>query len=120
MKLFATLLAILAMALPLTAKERLVLYARLTSNVMVDLSDGSKWQMDKGDCFPVIAYKESHTKLILRLASAQFAVPADKAEIVPDKQVADALEKYRANVNTYLNGAADQWRDKAEDKQEKK
>jgi hypothetical protein len=114
--LWCLLLLALLPVLPASAKERIVLYARLTDNLLVDLTDGSRWQMDKGDCFPVVAYKEAHTKLILQLAGAQFMVPTNKTQIVPDKEIPAALEKYRANVNTYLNGFSNRWRTEAEGK----
>jgi hypothetical protein len=116
MKVIVCLLAMLGAVLPALASERVHLYARLTEDLLVELTDGSKWRMDKGDCFPVIAYKEAHTKLILQLAGSQFMVPAAKAVIVPAKEEADAVVKYRANVNTYINGYANRWRTEAEKK----
>ena len=113
MKSFVCLLGLLG-ALQASAAERVLLYARLNADLTVELTDGSKWKMDKGDCFPVVAYKEAHTKLILQLAGAQFMVPASKANIVPEKEEAQAVEKYRANVNTYINGYANRWRNEAE------
>lgn len=114
MKVLVCLLGFLGAFLEASAAERVLLYARLTDNLIVELTDGSKWSMDKGDCFPVVAYKEAHTKLILQLAGAQFMVPANKAKIVPDKDQADAVLKYRANLNTYINGYANRWRTEAE------
>ena len=114
MKVLVCLLGFLGAFSSLVAAERVLLYARLTENIIVELTDGSKWSMDKGDCFPVVAYKEAHTKLILQLAGAQFIVPANKAKIVPDKEEPDAVLKYRANVNTYINGFANRWRNEAE------
>lgn len=113
MKVLLSLLLLLFAALSGQAGERVLIYARLTDGLLVDLSDGSKWKMDKGDCFPVIAYKEAHTKLILQLAGAQFMVPAAKTQIVAEKDSADATAKYRANVNTYLNGYANRWKSEA-------
>ena len=111
--LFAMLFATL---LPLTAGERVELYAELTEAQHVQLTDGSKWQMDKGDCFPIVAYKESHTRVILQLAGAQFMVAEKVTRVVPEKQVPAAVEKYRANVNTYINGFAARWKSEAEKK----
>ena len=113
MKSFVCLLGLLG-ALQASAAERVLLYARLNADLTVELTHGSKWKMDKGGCFPVVAYKEAHTKLILQLAGAQFMVPASKANIVPEKEEAQAVEKYRANVNTYINGYANRWRNEAE------
>lgn len=114
MKVFVCLLGLLGALLQGSAAERVLLYARLNDSLLVELTDGSKWKMDKGDCFPVVAYKEAHTKLILQLAGTQFVIPAAKANIVPDKEAAQAVEKYRANVNTYINGYANRWRNAAE------
>ena len=79
MKSFVCLLGLLG-ALQASAAERVLLYARLNADLTVELTDGSKWKMDKGDCFPVVAYKEAHTKLILQLAGAQFMVPELRAD----------------------------------------
>jgi hypothetical protein len=96
------------------AGERVTIMAELTETTPVQLSDGAKWNMDKGDCFPIIAYKESHTVVILQLAKASFIVPANKIREVAEKDLARAQTNYRANVNTYLNGYAARWRSAAE------
>ncbi len=114
MKAITVLLLLLAAVLPVKAGERVTLYATLLEGTPVELSDGSKWQMDKGDCFPVVAYKESHTVVILQLASVTFAVPAAKTREVTKKEVPAAIVSYRANVNTYINGYAARWRAAAE------
>jgi hypothetical protein len=114
MKALVVLFLMVAAALPAAAGERVILYAALTEATVVDLSNGEKWRMDKGDCFPVVAYKESHTKVVLQLAGSQFIMPADKTRVVPDKELSAAMEKYRANVNTYINGYAARWRAQAE------
>jgi len=96
------------------AGERVELYARLRMDLTVEITDGSKWQMEKGDCFPVIAYKESHTKLILRLASTNFVVAGDHAEIVNDKETPAAIERYRVTLQTYIDGFSAHWKARAE------
>ena len=113
MRLFLILLLALGAVRSVGAGERVILYAELTEGQLVELTDGSKWQMDKGDCFPVVAYKESHTKLILQLAGAQFMVPASKTRIVSEKQLGDAMAKYRTNVNTYISTYASRWKNEA-------
>jgi hypothetical protein len=114
MKALTALLLLVAAVLPAGAGERVVLYATLLEGLPVELTDGSKWQMDKGDCFPVVAYKESHTKVILQLASTSFMVPTAKTRILTDKEMPAAIASYRANVNTYINGYAARWRANAE------
>ena len=113
-KSILTLLLLIAAVLPSGAGERVVLYVTLLENATTELSDGAKWQMDKGDCFPVVSYKESHTKVILQLASATFYVPADKTRVVSEKERPAALASYRVNVNTYINAVAARWRAAAE------
>ncbi len=111
------LIAILLLAfctVPSPASERVVLYARLLEDLTVELTDGSKWQMEKGDCFPVVAYKESHTKLILRLASTNFVVAAEHAAIIAEKETPVAVERYRATLQTYINGFSARWKANAE------
>jgi len=111
------LLALLTLAIctaHAAAGDRVQLYARILENLNAELTDGTAWQIDKGDCFPVIAYKDSHTKLILRLASAQFLVLAKSAVIVSEKETPAAIEKYNISLNSYINGAAMRWRARAE------
>ncbi len=111
------LLAILLLAFCTTqtrGSERVLLYARLLQDLTVELTDGSKWAMEKGDCFPVVAYKESHTKLILRLASTNFVVAGDDAAIVAEKETPAAVERYRTTLQTYINGFSARWKANAE------
>ena len=92
------MLGFLGAFLEVFAAERVLLYARLTDNLIVELTDGSKWSMDKGDCFPVVAYKEAHTKLILQLAGATTA---------PARCVSDAPRRARVAVaRTSISPAA--------------
>ncbi len=114
MKSILTLLLLIAATLPASAGEKVVLYVTLLENAVAELSDGAKWQMDKGDCFPVVSYKESHTKVILQLASATFIVPAEKTRVVTEHELPKAVANYRANLNTYINGVAERWRSAAE------
>lgn len=97
------------------AGEKVVLFARLKDATVVELTTGAKWRMDKGDAFPVIAYKESHTMVILQLAGAQFIVPVEKTDIVPDKELPEAMAKYRENVTNYINGYSDRWKKNAQE-----
>lgn len=113
-KTILTLLLLIAAVLPSSAGERVVLYVMLLENTAAELSDGAKWQMDKGDCFPVVSYKESHTKVILQIASATFTIPAEKTRTISGKELPVAVANYRTNVNTYINGVAARWRAAAE------
>jgi apolipoprotein N-acyltransferase len=111
------LLAILLLAFSTAqagAGEHVVLYARLLEDLNVELTDGSVWQMDKGDCFPVIAYKEAHTKLILRLAGTTFVVAGEHAAIVSEKETPAAIDRYRATLQNYIDGFSARWKANAE------
>jgi len=110
----AIIALLLLAALQTRAGEPVILYARLLDSLGVSLPDGAKWEVRKGDCFPVVAYRESHTKLILQLASNGFYIPASKAEIVEDKDVPAAMTSYRASVNKYLDSYSARWRENAE------
>ena len=114
MKAFIAIL-ILAVCTPQARSgEHVTLYARLLQDLTVELTDGSTWQMDKGDCFPVIAYKESHTKLILRLAATNFVVAGEHAAVVSDKETPAAVERYRRTLQSYIDGFSARWKAKAE------
>ena len=110
----AILAFLLLSALHAQSGEPVILYARLLDSVGAALADGAKWQMEKGDCFPVVAYRESHTKLVLQLASSGFIVPANKAEIVADNDLPAAMANYRASVSKYLDSYSARWRKNAE------
>ena len=114
MKGIAAIFFLLACLAHSPAGEHVTLYAKLLAPLQVELSDSAVWEMEKGDCFPVVAYKESHTKLILRLAGASFVVPAKSAAIVSEKDTPAAIESYRVNVNNYINGYTARWRKNAE------
>ena len=114
MKGLLTFLLLLACATRTIAGERVALYAKLTVPLVVELSDSAVWEMEKGDCFPVVAFKESHTKLILRLAGVSFVVPSKAAVIVSEKDTPSAIESYRVTVNNYINGFSARWRRNAE------
>jgi hypothetical protein len=105
---------LIACALPVQAGDPVVLYARLLENLVAQLGTGEKCQMEKGNCFPVVAYKQSHTLLLLEFAGKGFVVPANRTEIVPDKDLPAAVGSYRAKVASYLDGASARWRAGAE------
>ncbi len=107
--LFAILALFATLLLRADAGEKVILYARLLETSDVVLTTGAKWRMDKGDAFPVVAYKEAHTVVILQLAGAQFMMAADKTQLVPEKELPAAIEKYRTNVTGYINGYSDRW-----------
>ena len=96
---------------PAPEKKRFVLYATLLENTPVQLSDGSKWQMDKEDTFPVVMFKEQGTKVILQLAGTSFMIKADVVKVIEEKDVTTAqLANYRTNVSNYLESRSAKWK----------
>lgn len=87
-----------------------LIFALLTRDTPVELADGGKWMMDKGDAFPVVMFKEQHTKMVLQLAGTSFMVPIDNARVLEEKEVTeDLLIVYRRNVANYLESKAKKW-----------
>jgi hypothetical protein len=100
-----------AQATPAPEKKRFVLYATLIEDVPVQLSDGSRWNMDKGDTFPLTMYKEQGTKMILQLASATFMVNSAQAKAIEEKDLTELqLQSYRNIVQNFLDSRAAKWR----------
>jgi hypothetical protein len=69
---------------------------------MVDLSDGSKWAMDKGDCFPIYMYKERQTKVVLQLGAATFWTDSKRVRVMKDSETSDAVASYQKNLENYM------------------
>lgn len=111
--IFLLLLACASAFAPAQEKEkkRFVLYGILLEGIPVTLADGSRWEMDKGDTFPVVMYKEQRTKLILQLAGTSFLVNAEKVKVIEEKELTEALlATYRSNVANYLESRAKKMR----------
>jgi hypothetical protein len=95
-------------------KKHYVLYASLLESTPVDLADGAKWIMDKGDTFPVIMFKEHQTKALLQLAGTTFFVDTERLKVVEENELTPAqLASYRRNVETYITNRARQWKEQA-------
>ena len=92
-------------------KKRFVLYAILTEDTPVQLADGARWMMDKGDTFPVVMYKEQQTKVVLQLAGTNFMTSVINVKVVEEKDVTpEQLATYRTNVQHYLDNQAEKWK----------
>src|ERR1700760_4817350 len=70
-------------------KMRCVLYGILLESLPVTLADGSRWEMDKGDTFPVMMYKEQRTKIILQLGGTSFLVDTNKVKVIEEKELTE-------------------------------
>ncbi len=91
-----------------------MLYAMLTESTPVQLADGAKWQMDKGDTFPVVMFKERQTRVILQLAGTTFMVNTARIQTVEEKDLTEAqLTTYRTNVSNYLESQSEKWKEQA-------
>jgi len=85
------------------AKKRYILYATFHSDTPVELSDGARWLMDRGDSFPVLMFKEQQTKIVLQFAGAQFITETSRVKIIPGEQVTpEMIANYRHNVEGYV------------------
>jgi hypothetical protein len=111
---FASLISPSTQASPV-AKKRYVLYATLLDTLPVDLADGAQWMMDKGDTFPVLMFKDQHSRVILQLVGTNFSVDTKNIRIFEEKDLtAESLANYRQNVQTYINTRSDQWKKHAD------
>ncbi|MEA3211771.1 MAG: hypothetical protein QOE70_4828 [Chthoniobacter sp.] len=120
-KYSALILALLFSALaPAYAEgKKVVLFAMLLEETPVQLADGAKWLMDKGDAFPVLQFKDQQTVLVLQLAGTQFLVPAKNVRVLEEDEVTDeVMAAYRRNVVNYLEGKVKKWRAAAKGKSE--
>lgn len=98
-------LLLLALAGTVRAVE-FKLYAAFIEDTRVELSDGAVWMMDKGDVFPVVAYKDMQKNIILQLAGATFRTPTERVRIIKPDEVPAGIEKYRTNVRSYLDSTS--------------
>lgn len=110
-------LTLLALAAGASAKE-FKLYAILLEETPVDLADGAKWIMDKGDVFPVIAYKERQTMIVLQLAGTTFWTETRRTRILQEKEIPAGLLNYRKNVESYLKSRSEKWKAQASGKKD--
>jgi hypothetical protein len=104
-------LALAAVAPAQSPGRKPLLFAMLIEDTPVELADGAKWMMDKGDAFPLVMFKEQQTKLVLQLAGTTFLIPAKSVRVLDEKEVTEGvLVAYRRNVESYLDGKAKKWR----------
>jgi hypothetical protein len=118
---FLAILSLLLLALaPARAEgKKLLIFAMLTQDTPVELADGAKWMMDKGDAFPVVMFKDQQTKLVLQLAGTTFLIPAANVRVLQEKEVTEeVLVAYRRNVASYIDGKTKKWRSSASGVQE--
>lgn len=82
------------------------LYAMFLEDTRVELSDGAVWMMDKGDVFPIQAYKNMQKNVILQLAGATFMTETSRIRVLKPDEVPAGLETYRNNVRSYLESTS--------------
>ena len=82
------------------------IYVVLTEDARVQLSDGAIWQMDKGDVFPVEAYKNQQKSVILKIGGATFMTDAAKTRVLKPEELSEGVEVYRKNLRAYLDSTS--------------
>jgi hypothetical protein len=107
----ASLLVVMSPAFAQKKKKEFKLYAQFTADTRVELSDGAMWMMDKGDTFPVVAYKNFQKNIVLQLAGATFMTETVRVRILKEEEVDAGLEAYRKNVRAYLESRSGQLQD---------
>jgi len=115
----ALLIPLLCACVPALAGD-FKIYAALTEDTRVELSDGAVWQMDKGDVFPVEAYKNQQKNVVLRLAGATFMTETARVRVLKPEEVQEGIEAYRKNVRAYLDSTSKKLEKKLIDMGEKK
>lgn len=114
MRVLTPLLLLLATA-TLSRAFDFKLYATFTEDTRVELSDGAIWMMDKGDVFPVEAYKNMQKNVILRLAGTTFMTETARVRILKPEEVPAGIETYRNNVRSYLDSTSKKMEQKLKD-----
>lgn len=105
-----TLLAVWFGVCPADAGEtrRYILYATFLEDTPVELSDGARWMMDRGDSFPILMFKEQQTIAVLQFAGTQFATESNRIRITEgDKVTPEMVGNYRRNVQGYVAGKSE-------------
>ena len=96
---------------PAAEKKRYVIYGMLTVDTGVQLADGPRWMMDKGDTFPVVMFKDQQTKVVLQLAGTTFTTETVNVKVIEEKDLTpEQLATYRTNVQHYLDNRAEKWK----------
>ncbi len=101
---FLALLAWICASAQAAEKKPYILYATFLEDTPVELSDGAKWMMDRGDSFPILMFKEQQTVVVLEFAGMKFPAEAGRVKITPGEQVtAEMVANYRKNVRDYID-----------------
>ncbi len=111
MRSLSLLVLLLAFTATVEAYE-FKLYATFNEDTRVELSDGAVWMMDKGDVFPIEAYKNMQKNVVLRLAGATFVTETARIRVLKPEEVPAGLDKYRVNVRAYLESTAKKMEEK--------
>ena len=106
--LLACLLVVTDPAFAQAKKKEFKLYAQFTTDTRVELSDGAMWMMDRGDTFPVVAYKNLQKNIVLQLGGTTFMTETVRIRILNESEVEAGLESYRKNVRAFLESKSGQ------------
>lgn len=90
-----------------------IAFAQFLQDTTVDLTDGSKWAMDAGDCFPIYMFKNQQKNVVLQLGSATFTTEASRVKVLKEADAVKAQASYRKNLEVFLNGKSEKWKKEA-------
>ena len=89
-------------------KKRYILYATFLEDTPIELADGARWMMDKGDSFPILMFKEQQTRVVLQFAGTQFLTETNRVKVTPgDAVTPEMIANYRKNVQGYIDGKSE-------------
>lgn len=100
MKIILAAITFLFYAAQLKAAEQI--YVVTISNAKAALSDGTEFNMEKGDTYPFVSYDQSQTLAQLKLGPLTFWARTNNLKLVPEVEVPDASRKYEADVKQFF------------------
>ena len=92
-KLLLCVLALISMA-DFAAEGADGIYARMKSETSAILSNGGQLKIKKGDFFPFVGYDGTQALMELKFGSLFFWTWKENAEIVPERETAEAITRY--------------------------
>lgn len=83
-----------------------VRYAQFKEGTEVEASDGSRWAMDAGDCFPIYMFKDQQKRVVLQLGSVTFGTDTVRVQVLPESEEARARASYERTLANFTASQA--------------